>query len=160
MQTGSWVQGAEPGTPDLIVGYKMANLFLLGYIEVKSQVGTLNDNQIRVLRRLHALNVPWLVARSMEDVDVWLKNQTYHGPEKLVKDVLSTENKFVSTERAKTKKSKLSNKTFSEHQIFVDKKLGVESQPIDLYMTGQLGKSLKDYWADKNDDIKMEDIPF
>ena len=120
--TGSWIHGDKrAGHPDLVVGRPENGIFVWAYIECKSMTGKLSADQISFLRAIHKLGIPWLVCRSMIDLDKWLVDKNYHGMEKDADAVLNENKKFVPSEIRKTQQKKLTMSTFLEHDRWSDK---------------------------------------
>jgi len=122
--TGTFIQMAEKGTPDLIVSRKPfirddRKCFEIGFVEVKTPVGRLSDAQIYRLRDLHKRGHSWCVATSIDDIKRWLDDVTYHGPTKLVDKVFDEDNKFVFKP---TRGNKLSMSAFNEYTRWADKR--------------------------------------
>lgn len=117
-RTGSWIRGQGIGTPDLCVGYfdKTVRLWLLAWIEVKDK-SRLSDAQISFLRRVHKLGCPWLVARSIDDVERWMRDRESHGAPNDTKDILDDSRKFVPS-AMKSKKSKLGADAMLEFEMW------------------------------------------
>lgn len=112
MQTGSWVQLCERGTPDIITSLPSG---AWGCIEVKSTTGSLSPEQITTLRHIDKLGLHWLVADSLDDVERWLADPGYHGKDKHVKRVREG---FAWSAVPKTKKSKLTANQFYEWEKY------------------------------------------
>jgi len=62
--------GLRPGAPDLLVFFPWNEW---GFIEVKSKTGTLRKNQKEFRDMCKAKNTPWLLARSVSDVALFLE---------------------------------------------------------------------------------------
>jgi hypothetical protein len=108
MQTGSWVQLCERGTPDIITSLPGGGW---GCCEVKSSTGTLSPEQITTLRRIDSLGLNWLVADDLSDVERWLIEPAYHGKERHIKRVKEG---FAYSTIPKTKKSTITSNQFYE----------------------------------------------
>lgn len=120
-RTGSWIVGVPNGTPDYAVAIPKNDTFLFGFLETKSSVGTLNDNQIAFLRSLNK-NVPWVVVNDSKQVDKWLSDLSYHGEDRLIKDVIDPSKKFVPiyTGKRKTRNTKMTASIMHQYDVFND----------------------------------------
>ena len=64
--------GLRPGTADLVVWFPHG---VIGYLEVKTEIGQLSDNQRRFKKRCEENGVFYAVVRSVEDVQKILRAQ-------------------------------------------------------------------------------------
>ena len=110
--TGSWVCGADIGTPDLITHTKDGRIL---YCEVKSISGKLSIEQVRWLRNAHKLGLHWVVARSVDDVERALADPSFHGPPEAIRAVLDDSAQFIPTQtKTRGKKTPMSMVTIGE----------------------------------------------
>lgn len=84
--TGSWIRGAPKGTCDIIACAPDRTVM---FIEVKSPVGHLDMAQISFFRERDEDGHRWVVADSLEDVQMALDDPGYHGKTKHVDKVRS-----------------------------------------------------------------------
>ena len=121
-RTGSWIQGAPLGTPDLAIGVPVGRLFALGWLEIKSATGKLSMEQVSYLRRMHKLGCPWAVVESVDEVEKWLRDLfEYHGNARHADDVLNEDKRFIPTVQKTSKKQRLSMSTLNEFLRWSDK---------------------------------------
>lgn len=66
-----WMQLCPTGTADLVVFPK--NGFGVGWIELKQLKGTQQQSQVDFQAKAEAAGHPYLVARSVDEVEQWLK---------------------------------------------------------------------------------------
>lgn len=90
--TGTWVQLADIGTPDIIACLPDQRLW---FIEVKLPSGRLSDPQIFFLREQERRGRAWMVATSLQDVIRGITDPEYHGEPRFTKYVLDTSTRFV-----------------------------------------------------------------
>ena len=107
LATGGFVAGHAPGTPDIMAARPSPHGFLLGWIECKTGRGALSWVQIKFLREAHKKCIPWLVATSLECVDRWLSDVSYHGAERLIRPVVDPtyEYEFKTSSRTTSRPS-------------------------------------------------------
>lgn len=68
---GGWMYLCPIGTADLVVYPKKG--FGVGWIEMKQLKGVQRDSQVEFEKKAQAAGHPYLVARSVDDVANWLK---------------------------------------------------------------------------------------
>lgn len=120
-RSGSWIHLQVAGTPDLLVGIPKNGSFILGWIETKrSRGGVLSDDQVRELRKYHAMGIPWLVADCVDDAESWISDLSYHGGERYTKDVLSDRERFVF-DKKRPKNAKLSTNDMFQYNLWSKK---------------------------------------
>lgn len=117
MLTGSWIQLAEKGTSDIICENKYHRL---SFIEIKTSVGRLSDEQTSFLREQHMAKRPWCVAMSIADVTRWLADGDYHGAEKHTQHILDDSKKFIRSNVRNRRKTDAVD--FWEYEAFCRKK--------------------------------------
>ena len=94
--TGSWLQLAPVGTPDIICSVPIDGVHAIGFIECKVPSGKLTEDQIGFLREINAKHIPWMVCTDAHQIDNWIADPfNYHGDSKQVTLVLDPSQKFV-----------------------------------------------------------------
>lgn len=121
-RSGKYIHGQDRGCPDLLVGYfhPQHRVWLMAWIEVKTG-SNLSTEQIAFIRKLNLKGQPWLVARSVDDVEKWMLDINYHGEPRDVQQVLDESQRFIPTQVKKTKKQRMSMMTAREFNTWSDK---------------------------------------
>ena len=70
---GAWMHLCPTGTADLVV-YPSRG-FQVGWIEMKQLKGKQRESQVEFQAKAEAAGHPYLVARSVEDVQAWLRDR-------------------------------------------------------------------------------------
>jgi hypothetical protein len=116
--TGSWVQLAEHGHPDIVCSTPDKSI---GFIEVKSPTGALSMDQITYLRTIASKGLKWLVADDLDDLDKWLHDSSYHGKDRHIKRL---DTAFAYSKVPVSKKKPITSNQFLEFELFSrDKKV-------------------------------------
>ena len=121
--TGNFMALAEKGHSDLICEDRTHRI---GFIEVKTSTGRLNDHQISFLRECHKRGNRWAVIDSLADVTRWLDDGDYHGAEKFTKHILDDSKKFIPSNVRNRKKT--DGVDFMEYEMFCRSKESTEGK--------------------------------
>lgn len=90
--TGSWVKLADRGHSDIVACDKQNRIV---FLEIKSPVGKLSPEQILFLRTQHKHGRRWAVIDCYEDAVQFLVDETFHGKQKHLIEVLDESRKYI-----------------------------------------------------------------
>jgi hypothetical protein len=69
-----YVKFGRPGMADLLIGIPVNGFVALGYVEVKSTKGKQSEHQKEFQQEMEALGIPYILARSVEDLQVGIEH--------------------------------------------------------------------------------------